>query len=101
MTTKTEETKLAAEIEGKNKADAMDILVPKIGFKKSEEFWKEHGARSKQRGFRALFYKELQAKDMTAEQVKAFAEKHGSKNDATQYTHYVAIANLVKAVRGK
>lgn len=101
MTTKAEETKLATEIEGKSKADAMDILVPKIGFKNAELFWKDHGARGKQRGFRALFYKELEKHDMSKDEVKAYCEKHGSPNDAKHYTHYVTIAELIATVRSQ
>lgn len=97
----TTENTLVKNIEGKSKADAMDILVPEIGYKKAEEFWKEHGAGRKQRGFRAMFYKELEKKDMTKDQVKAYCEKNGSENDAKQYTHYVAIADLVRVARAK
>ncbi len=96
MTTKTFDVK---KIDGLSKADAMDLLVPAIGYKEAEVFWKENGAKNKQRGFRALFYKELETRDFTSEEVKAFAEENGSPNDAKQYTHYVAIAELVASTR--
>ncbi len=100
MTKANDNALLIDEINGKSKADAMDILVPAIGFKAAEVFWKENGAKSKARGFRALFYKELETHDMNKDEVKEFCKTHGSPNDAKHYTHYVTIAELVQNVRG-
>ena len=97
---KANKDQIAIASNAQNKGQAMEDLIKSgVSFKDAEAIWKEHGAGSKQRGFRALFYKELESHDMSKDEVQAFCEKHGSANDAKQYTHYVAIAELVAEVR--
>ena len=95
---------MTISIEDLKKADAMTALIQgdednaPMTFAEAETYWKEQGG-AKRTGFRATFYEELAQRDMDAAEVKEFCETYGSKNDAKAYTHYVAIADLVRAVR--
>lgn len=87
-------------IEGKTKGEVIEaVILSGATYKDAERYWKENGARTASTGFRALFYEEIKANSMTREEVKAFCNGHGSKNDAKAWTHYAAISALVEAVR--
>jgi len=93
----------AAELieSGAKKGEVIEYLIRKenISYAKAEEFWSKEGARAKTRGFRNLFYAKLVEGDLTDPEVKAFAKENGSPNDYKQYSHYVAIAEVVAKVR--
>ena len=83
-----------------SKGEAIEELI-KAGasFKDALAAWSEFGASTKENGFRGKFYAKLKEGDLTREEVKAFCKEFGSKNDAKQWTHYEAIAKLVREVR--
>ena len=83
-----------------SKGEAIEELI-KAGasFKDALAAWSGFGASTKENGFRGKFYAKLKEGDLTREEVKAFCKEFGSKNDAKQWTHYEAIAKLVREVR--
>lgn len=91
---------MSISIDGLKKSEAMTLLIQGgMDFVEAEKYWKENGG-AKRTGFRAMFYAELQERDMSAEEVKEYCRVHGSANDFKAYTHYVTIAELVASVRG-
>ena len=89
---------LIANIEGKNKAEAMDYLVPIIGFKSSELFWKDHGA--KRAGFRAMYYEECLKRSFDKDSFIEFAKENGAnKNVISLHSHYVNISAIIERAK--
>ena len=90
---------LIANIEGKSKAEAMDYLVPIIGFKSSELFWKDHGSRKG--GFRAKYYEECLKRSFDKDSFIAYAKKNGAnKNVISLHSHYVNISAIIERAKG-
>lgn len=91
------------ETEGHNLASFMDSdYGRKIGFKAASVYWRENGASTKNRGFRANLYRELAKRNLSADQTLEFAKKNGgSENDIKQISHFQTISALIAEVRGE
>lgn len=90
-----------SNIEFTNKSDYIEqAILGGSSLSDALRFWDKTLKGTKATGFRAKFYEALKTSDFTKAEVLTFAKENGgSENDVKGYTHYVAIAELVKSVR--
>lgn len=92
--------KISLDVSSLKKGEAIEALIKSgVSYSEAEAYWSENGARTKGKGFRASFYKELAAKPLTEKEVNKFIESNGSANDKKHSSHYIGIAKLVAEVR--
>lgn len=70
-------------------------------FKEATVYWKENGAATKNRGFKAKFYEVLKVRDFKADSdvLTYVKENGGSKNDILQVSFYYGLAELARIIR--
>lgn len=88
--------------EGLKMSEFMDSEYGRgLGFEKAIAYWKENGAKKKNVGFRTDFYDKLRIENFEDnEKMEIWAGKNGaSANDIKQFTHFIAISDLVRDVR--
>jgi len=93
---------LVEKYQGLKKGDIIEALIVKesMGFNDALKYYAKHFAGAQKRsGFRANFYAFLQEGPKTEGEAKSFIEDNGSKNDAKNVGHYLAIYELAEFVR--